>query len=465
MQPTSPELAPLVSALRNRFRSRETLPIPFRKRQLQALGRAVEAFERPLLDALREDLGKPEKEAYVSELAFVLSDIRHALRHLSRWAKPGRRRTPLLAWPASGSVVPQPYGVVLIIGPWNYPFQLLFSPLVGAIAAGNCVCLKPPDLAPNTSAVISRMVRDTFPADYVTAVPGSRETVHALIDQGFDYVFFTGSPGGGREVMKTSARHLTPVTLELGGKNPCIVCRDAGIEIAARRIVWGKFLNAGQTCVAPDYVLVDAVVKNTLIGAMEKAVREFYGDSPRESPDYGRIVNRRHFSRLVGYLGEGRIVAGGDSDESDLYIAPTIMTDVDPEAAVMKEEIFGPVLPVVGFDDLNSVITEMLDRPKPLAMYLFTRDRRIERRFTQLTASGGLCINDTISHILGKDLPFGGVGASGMGAYRGKATFDTLSHSKAVLRRWTWPDTSLRYPPVTMSLRVLKKASRFLLWR
>jgi len=465
MQPMSRELATPPSTLRARFRSRATLSIAFRKQQLESLLRAVEEFERPLLDALHEDLGKPAKEAYVSELAFVTSDIRHALRHLSRWARPERRRTPLIAWPASASLMPQPYGVVLIVGPWNYPFQLLFSPLVGAVAAGNCVCLKPSELAPNTSDVILRLVRETFPPDYVTAVTGPRETVHALIDQGFDYVFFTGSAGGGREVMEAAARHLTPVTLELGGKNPCVVCHDARIDTAARRIVWGKFLNAGQTCVAPDYVLVDKRVENELLAAMEKAVSRFYGDSPRESPDYGRIVNHQHFCRLVGLLEAGRVVIGGDSDPADLYIAPTIMTGPDPESPLLREEIFGPILPVIGFDDFETVIRQISERPKPLAMYLFTRDPGVRRRFTDLTASGGLCINDTISHILGKDLPFGGVGASGMGAYRGKTTFDTFSHRRTVLRRSTWPDPSFRYPPVGMSLRALRKASRFLLRR
>jgi aldehyde dehydrogenase (NAD+) len=465
MQPTSRELAALVSALRTRFRSRETLSVPFRKRQLKTLAQAVEEWERPLLDALREDLGKPEKEAYVSELAFVLSDVRHAYRHLSRWVRPGRRRAPFFAWPASASVVPQPYGIVLIVGPWNYPFQLLFSPLVGAIAAGNCVCLKPSELAPNTSAVIGRMVRDTFPPDYVTTVAGTKETVHELIDREFDYVFFTGGTSGGRDVMEKSARHLTPVTLELGGKNPCVVCRGSRIDTSARRIVWGKFLNTGQTCAAPDYVLVDAAIKDALVSAMERAVREFYGDSPQQSPDYGRIVNERHFARLAGYLSQGRIVTGGETDEKDRYIAPTILIDPEPGAPVMQEEIFGPILPVIEFDDIDAVISELSQRPKPLAIYLFTRDRGIERKFTHLTASGNLCINDTISQILGKDIPVGGVGASGMGAYRGKTTFDTFSHSRGVLRRSTGFDPSFRYPPVTASLGMLRKACRFLLWR
>ncbi|MDX9972309.1 MAG: aldehyde dehydrogenase family protein [FCB group bacterium] len=447
---------PTVEALRRSFDKRLTAPVSFRREQLRALGRAIESREQDLLDALHEDLRKPPMEAYASELGFVQSDIAHTLRHLDRWTRPRRASTPLVAWPGRSRVMPEPFGVALIVGPWNYPFQLLLSPLVAALAAGNVACLKPSELAPNTSATVARLVRDTFAPDYVAVVEGGQVVSEALLHERFDYIFFTGSTTVGRAVMRAAAEHLTPVTLELGGKSPCIVCADADLEVSARRIVWGKFMNAGQTCVAPDFILADRRIKAPLLEAIQRAIRQFYGDSPRDSADYGRIVNDRHFARIVGYLPQGRIVQGGDHDVRDRFIAPTVMVDVDPAAPVMREEIFGPVLPVLEFEEIEDALALLRDRPKPLALYLFTRDRAVEEIVSAQTSSGGMCVNDVISHMLGKDVPFGGVGESGMGAYHGKAGFDTFTHYKPVLRRAWTPDFSLRYPPFKLSRRWLK---------
>ena len=462
---TSPasNYAPMLRNLRAFYETHATHPVYFRIEQLRALGRAINSRENDLLDALYADVRKPRLEAYMSEIAFVQTDISHAIRHLKRWTQWQRRRTPPIAWPGRSFVCPEPYGVVLIISPWNYPFQLLFSPLVGAMAAGNCVCLKPSEFAPKTSALIAQMVSEVFPSEYITVVEGGRDVVQGLLRGRFDKVFFTGSATVGRAVMQAAARHLTPVTLELGGKCPCIVCSDVNVETAARRIMWGKCLNAGQTCVAPDFVLVDRQIKDALIEAMERALRRFFGESAESSKDFGRIVNRKHFDRLLSYLPQGRIACGGQYDESNLFISPTIMTDVDPESPVMQKEIFGPILPVLEFGDLDEVISMLRERPKPLALYLFTRNRGVQNRVIEQTASGGVCINDTVTHILGKDLPFGGVGASGMGKYRGKAGFDCFTHYRSVLRRPMLVDPTFRYPPASVSLAALKRAARFLL--
>lgn len=459
------EAAAVVEGLRRFYDSGATLPVSFRVEQLRALARAIDAHEKDLLDALHADLRKPALEAYAAETGFVQTDISYALRHISKWARPQRRRIPAAAWPGRGYVYPEPYGVALIVAPWNYPFQLLFSPLVGAMAAGNCACLKPSEMAPATSAAVAGLVRETFPPEYIAVVEGDREVSEALLRERFDYIFFTGSAAVGQKVMEAAAKHLTPVTLELGGKSPCIVCADVDLDVAARRIAWGKTMNAGQTCVAPDYILADRRIAEPLVQALRRALSAFYGEAARTSPDLGRIVNRRHFDRLAAYLRQGRIVYGGDHDPEELYIAPTILADVDPDSPVMQEEIFGPILPVVPFDRVDDALSVLRARPKPLALYLFTNDRRLQERVLAETASGGVAINDTISHILGKDLPFGGVGASGMGAYRGKAGFDTFTHYKSVLRRSLRVDPSLRYPPPRLGLPRLKRVYRFLLGR
>ncbi len=447
------DCAPLIARQRQFFLTGATRPQAYRQDQLRRLQTAIESQEAALLDALCADLRKPPQEAYTSEIGFVLSDIRHALKHLPAWMKPQRRRLPLLAWPGRAAVHPEPFGVALIIGPWNYPFQLLFSPLVGAIAAGNCAVLKPSEFAPHTAAVITQLIADTFPPEYLAVVEGDRQVAEALLREKFDTIFFTGSTTVGRAVMAAAAKHLTPVTLELGGKSPVIVCADAPLDVTARRIAWGKFMNAGQTCVAPDFVLVDRRIRQSLVDALHRAVREFYGDDPQQSPDYGRIINRRHFDRLSAFV---------PGDATGLYIPPMILTDVAWDAPVMEEEIFGPILPVLDFDALDEVLAKLRDRPTPLALYLFTNDRATQERVVAGTRSGGVCINDTVVHITGKELPFGGLGESGLGAYHGKASFDCFSHRRSVVRRATLLDFRFRYPPPKLSLARLRKLYRWL---
>ena len=456
-------VATTVQRQRAYFQTGATRPQAFRQGQLRQLRDALGAHEAALLAALHADLRKSPQEAYTTEIGLVLSEIYHALRHLPAWMKPRRRRSPWLAWPAHGSTRPEPYGVTLIIGPWNYPLQLLLSPLVGAIAAGNCAVLKPSEFAPHTSAVLTRMIGATFPEAYLAVVPGEREVAEALLREKFDAIFFTGSTGVGRAVMTAAARHLTPVTLELGGKCPCLVCADAPLEVTARRIVWGKFLNAGQTCVAPDFVLAERSIHAALVRALKQAVREFYGEDPQKSPDYGRIVNARHFERLSGYLDSGRIVHGGQRDARDLYLAPTLLTEVLADSPAMQEEIFGPILPVLEFEALADALALLRDRPTPLALYLFSQDRATQARVLAETRSGGVCFNDTVTHMVGPDLPFGGLGESGMGAYHGRASFDGFTHQRSVLRRSFAFDAPLRYPPPRVSLAVMKRALRFLL--
>lgn len=353
--------------------------------------------------------------------------------------------------------------MTLIIGPWNYPAQLLLTPLASAIAAGNCVLLKPSELAPRTAEAITALVRKTFAEEFISVANGGPEVAEALLRQRFDKIFFTGSTRVGRVVMAAAARHLTPVTLELGGKCPVIVCADAPLELAARRIAWGKFMNAGQTCVAPDFVLVQRGARDAFVTALKKAIQEFYGDKPAQCGEYGRIINVRHFERLVNYLGDGKVVHGGEHTMNELFLAPTILADVPPESPVMQEEIFGPILPVFGFDKLDDALALLRERPTPLALYVFSRDRATQTRVLAETRSGGACVNDVVSHMVGTGLPFGGLGASGMGAYHGRAGFDAFTHRRSVMRRATWVDLPFRYPPPKLSVAGLKRAYRFML--
>ena len=451
------DFASLILRQRQYFKTGATRPLAYRQEQLRRLQSAIEARDTEILEALRADLHKPAHEAYTSEIGFVLSDIRHALKHLPTWMNPQRRRLPLIAWPGKGCVLSESLGVALIIGPWNYPFQLLLSPLVSALAAGNCAVLKPSELAPHTARVISELISDTFPSECSAVVEGDRQTVEALLQEKFDTIFFTGSTSVGKAIMASAARHLTPVTLELGGKCPAIVCTDAPLIVTARRIAWGKFMNAGQTCVAPDFVMVERPIFESLVESLQSAIREFYGDNPQNSPDYGRIVNRRHFDRLIQCAGTCK------HDPEDLYIEPTLLPNVSWEDPVMQEEIFGPILPVIPVDSLDEALALIRDRPAPLALYLFTNDRAVQKRILSGTSSGGVCINDTVVHMVGQNLPFGGVGESGMGQYHGKAGFDCFSHQRTVVRRFTFFDFPFRYPPPKLSLEKLKKVCWLLL--
>ena len=457
------ELAQLIKRQRAFFGTGATRPLGYRHAQLQKLHDALVTHEPALLAALHADLRKSAYEAYTTELGLVLNEVRYALRCLPAWTRPQGCRTPWLAWPARGSVKPEPYGVALIMGPWNYPLQLVLLPLVGAVAAGNCVVLKPSELAPHAAAAIAQLMGAVFPEDYIAVVQGERETAEALLRERFDCIFFTGSSKVGRLVMAAAARHLTPVTLELGGKCPCLVCADAPLDVTARRIAWGKFMNAGQTCVAPDYVLADRRVGKSLVEALKQAIRQCYGADPQKSADYSRIINRKHLDRLTGYLSSGLIAHGGQNDAGDLYLAPTILTGVPADAPVMQDEIFGPILPVLEFDTHDDALASLRDRPTPLALYLFTQDRAKQERVLAATRSGGVCLNDTVMHMIGKDLPFGGLGESGLGAYHGQASFNCFTHRRSVLRGSLAFDPKLRYPPPRISLATLKRAYRFLL--
>jgi len=453
----------LVAAQRAYFQTGATQSAAFRLEQLERFRRGLESHEAEFLKALAADLGKPELEACLSETGFVLSEIRHAIRHLRRWMKPRRGAVPRLAWPARGRVRPEPLGVTLIIGPWNYPVQLILTPLVAAMAAGNCAILKPSEHAAQTAAVLTKLIRSCFPENYITTVAGDRAVAEALLQERFDHIFFTGSTAVGRSVMAAASRHLTPVTLELGGKSPCIVCADAPLEITARRIIWGKCLNAGQTCVAPDYLLVDRRIREPLVAEMRKALLRFFGEDARTSPDYGRIIHRAHFDRLVALLKDGTVLHGGEHDAETRYIAPTLLGNVAPDAPVMQEEIFGPILPVLDFDQLDEALQFIRSRPDPLALYLFTASRACQERVERETRSGGLCLNDTVVHLLCKNLPFGGRGDSGTGAYHGRTGFDRFSHHKTVVRRALRPDLTFRYPPAKISAAKLKRFFPFLM--
>ncbi|MDY0149514.1 MAG: aldehyde dehydrogenase family protein [Kiritimatiellia bacterium] len=428
-----------------------------RRSALEQFARAIRAAEPSLLKALNEDLGKSAIDAYTSEIGFVLRDIAHAQAHLRSWMKGRRCPVPLVTWMARAKSLPEPLGVVLILGPWNYPFQLMMSPLVSALAAGNAACLKPSELAPETARVIDEICRDAFDPAHVHVCLGGRDTAEELVAQPFDHIFFTGSTATGRLVAEQAARNLVPVTLELGGKSPCVVCRDAPLETTARRILWGKVLNAGQTCVAPDYVLVEKELEKPLLEALQKALRELWPDE-RVSDSRSHIVSRPHFDRLVRLMRDGTIVAGGRTDDTTLKMETTVLTGVDPAKPIMQEEIFGPLLPVLPVDSFEQACEFIWARPKPLAAYLFCKEKSRMDTFVRTISAGTMCMNDTISQILPAELPFGGVGASGMGKYRGEQGFLTFSNQKAVMWRSLWPDPHFRYKPQSLSLSLMKKA-------
>jgi aldehyde dehydrogenase (NAD+) len=446
----------LVQQQRNFFGTGQTKPIAFRIQQLQNLQQAITNYQAAIVEAAKQDLGRPEYEAYF-EIATV-AEIKQALKSLKQWMKPRRVASSIDQFPSSAWIQPDPLGVVLIIGPWNYPFQLVISPLVGAIAAGNCAILKPSEHAPHTAKVVAEMIQSVFTPQYIAVAQGDAEVSQQLLAEKFDHIFFTGGTAIGKIVMEAAAKHLTSVTLELGGKSPCVVEADARLDYAAKRIAWGKFINAGQTCIAPDYLLVDRRIKQELLTKIKAYIQEFYGTDPATSPDYGRIINQRHFARLASFLDNGTPLLGGQANPDTRYIAPTLLDNVSWDAPVMQDEIFGPILPVLEYDELDEAIALINARPKPLALYFFSNDSRKQERMLQATSSGGVCINDTVMHIAVSSLPFGGVGESGMGSYHGKASFDTFSHYKSVLRRGMWLDLAWRYAPYTASkLKLIKK--------
>ncbi|HEY9879424.1 MAG TPA: aldehyde dehydrogenase [Leptolyngbyaceae cyanobacterium] len=451
----STSIASLLQAQRDFFATGVTKPIDFRIEQLKRLKAAVLKYQEEIVAAAQADLGRPLYEGYF-EIG-VLGELSYILKNLTAWAKPRRVGLSLAQQPGTAWIQPEPKGVVLIIGPWNYPFQLVISPLMGAIAAGNCALIKPSEVAPATSKVVAKLIGETFDPAYVAVVEGGVETAQELLAQKFDHIFFTGGTRIGKVVMAAAAQHLTPVTLELGGKSPCIIDSDAQIETAAKRIAWGKFVNAGQTCVAPDYLLVNERVKPALIEALKKAIQEFYGEDPSASPDLARIVNERQFDRLVSLLDSGNPVIGGQINRDTRYIAPTLLDEVDWEAPVMEDEIFGPILPILTYQTIDEAIARINAGPKPLALYVFTPDKAIENKVLQSTSSGGVCINDVFLQVAVWQMPFGGIGDSGLGAYHGKYSFETFSHQKSILKKPFWMDGTWRYAPYAKKLGFLKK--------
>lgn len=446
---TEKNLEKLVEKQRAYFAEGKTLPVQERIRALERLGQALKSSEAELCRALRADLGKSRTESYMCEIGLTLSELGYVKKHLRSWSKDRRVRTPLSQFHARSFTVQEPYGVVLVMSPWNYPVLLTLEPLIGALAAGNCCVVKPSAYSPETSSVMAKILRSVFPEEYVAVVEGGRQENQGLLAQKFDYIFFTGGVNVGKLVMEKASAHLTPVTLELGGKSPCIIDETANLKLAARRLAFGKYLNCGQTCVAPDYVLVHEKVKERFLGYVKEEIVRMYGERPLENPDYGKIVNRKHFDRLLGLMNPEKLVFGGESREESLQIAPAVLDGVTPEDAVMQEEIFGPLLPILTVRSMEEALSFVNDRPKPLAFYIFTQDKKVEQMFLRRASFGGGCVNDTIIHLATSAMGFGGVGNSGMGSYHGKKSFDTFSHEKSIVKKYNWIDLPMRYQPYT----------------
>lgn len=453
-----PPIADQLAGLRNYYEKGATYPLVFRKEQLKKLKAAILDREEAIYEALYADLKKSREEAWVTEIGIVISEINTAIRHLSSWMAPEPVATNLVNLPSTSKIVKEPRGVVLIISPWNYPFQLLLAPLVGAIAAGNCAVIKPTEFAPATAAVIEKICKATFSVDYILYVNGDGAMViPAMMHQfAFDHVLYTGSTAVGKLIYKMAAEKLVPVTLELGGKSPCVIEKDANITVAARRIAITKFSNAGQTCTAPDYILVHESCKEKFINALQAATVDFFSEKPEESYNYGKIINEKQFDRVSTYLSQGTIVYGGRSDKGNLFIEPTILTSVALTAPVMEEEIFGPVLPVLSFTNLEEAKVIIARNPNPLAFYIYTSSERKANEWIKAIPSGGACINNSSWHFTNHHLPFGGRGMSGMGSCHGKFSFDTFTHKKAVMKTPTWFDPAMKYPPFKGKLKLFK---------
>lgn len=441
------------------FKTGATQSYRFRKQQLQLLKKAIRANEAKLQQALFTDLRKNAEETWVTETGFVLNELNYTLANLEHWMEKEYVSTNLLNFPGTSYIQPEPMGTVLIIGPWNYPLQLIMVPLIGAIAAGNCVVIKPSEFAPATLAAIKTIIESIFKPEYVLMVEGEgSEVVPALMEHfTFDMVFYTGSPAVGKAVYKMAAERLVPVVLELGGKSPCVVEADANIKVTAKRIVQAKYSNAGQMCIAPDYILVQNSVKEKLLQALQQTIEQFFGSNPASSYDYGRIINTRQFDRLTAYLQNGQLVTGGQFSRDELYIAPTVLTNVSADAAVMQEEIFGPILPVLAYDDMQEALTIIAKHPNPLAFYIYSGSSKKQQQWLQAVPSGNACINTSSMHATNHHLPFGGRGTSGTGAYHGKHSFETFSHKKGILKSPTWFDPSAKYPSLKGKLGLLKK--------
>ncbi len=445
------DAATLVNKQRNFFNTGKTKDIEFRIEQLKKLRQVISDNQQEIMDALKKDLNKSPMEAYGTEVGFLLADIKHTLKTIRSLAKPRKVKTPLFHQLGSSWIQPEPYGVTYVVAPWNYPFQLAIAPAIGALAAGNTCIIRPSRMSENTARVMERIINSNFDESYLKVVLSDIRQSNELLEQKFDYIFFTGSPDVGRQIYAAASKHLTPVTLELGGKSPCFVDETFNTNWGIKRIVWGKFTNAGQTCVAPDYVLVDKKVKQKFVDAFIKTTKEFFGEDPQKSPDLGRIINEKHFLRLTKLLEKGNILMGGKTDINDLYIAPTLIDGVTADDPVMQGEIFGPILPIIEYEKLDDAIRFVNSRNKPLALYIFSEDKMYQERILNETSSGNASINECLMHVGQFELPFGGVGESGMGAYHGDVSFETFSHMKGILKKSTLSDFKQRFPPYTES--------------
>ena len=441
------QIASLLDKQREYYKSGVTVPVNFRIEQLKKLYAAIKKYESEILQALHTDLGKSDYESFMCEIGLVLSEITYMIRHTKKFAKRKTVYTPITNFHAHCFKQPVPYGNTLIMSPWNYPFLLTVDPLADAIAAGNTAVVKPSAYSPATSAIISKIISECFDAEYIAVITGGRAENAALLEQKFDFVFFTGSQAVGKEVLRHTAEHLTPAVLELGGKSPCIVDKSANIALAAKRIVFGKFLNCGQTCVAPDYILCESSVKDKFINEVASQIKIQYGENPLKNKDYGKIINQKHFERLCGLIDKSKVIIGGETDHGSSRIAPTVMDNVTENDAVMGEEIFGPIMPILTFDDFDKMVDDLKDKDKPLALYLFSSDKGQIKRITTELSYGGGCINDVVVHLSTSEMGFGGVGQSGMGSYHGKDGFNAFSHYKSIMDKKTWLDLPMRYQP------------------
>lgn len=441
------------------FNLGKTKDINFRIEALKKLKKVIKENEDKILEALKRDLGKSNFESYATEIGLVYDEINTHIKNIKRWSKIEKIKSPIVHYPSKSYIYKEPYGVTLIIGPFNYPFQLVMAPLVGAISAGNTAIIKPSENTKNTALLLEEIINENFNKEYLRVVSPleGKEAVSFLLELPFDYIFFTGSIRVGKIVMEKAAKNLVPVTLELGGKSPCIVDKDAKLEMAAKRIVWGKFLNVGQTCVAPDYLCVHRSIRDKLLKLIIEEIHKQFGKDIKSSPDYPRVVNNASLSRLSEYLNDGKIYYGGKIDKNDLYMEPTILTNVDVDSNVMTEEIFGPILPVIEFEDIKDIINFINAREKPLALYYFSENKVNINNILKCTTSGGVTINDTVIHVANGNLPFGGVGNSGIGSYHGKASFDTFTHKRSVMERGTFIEFNIRFAPYKNKINILKK--------
>jgi aldehyde dehydrogenase (NAD+) len=451
------EVEELMIEQRTYFHSGKTRNIDLRILRLKALYYGILKYEKEIIYALKQDLNKSEFEGFSTEIGVTLKEISFTLKNIKKWAKPKRVKNTLTHVGSTSTLVPEPYGITLILAPWNYPFYLAIAPLIGAIAAGNTAIVKPSELTPNVSAILTMLLEELYPKEFVAVIEGGIEASQLLLKQKFDYIFFTGSTAVGKVVMEAAAKQLIPVTLELGGKSPTIVHHDANLALAAKRIVWGKYMNAGQTCIAPDYVYVHHEVKEQFILHVRREIEALYGKTPLENKEYTRIVSKRHYERLLQFLNDGDVVAGGRAQEDTLTIEPTVLDNIDWNASIMQEEIFGPLLPVLEYHNIEAVIGEIIKRPKPLALYVFSANKEIQQEVVNRVPFGGGCINDTVYHIIQPNLPFGGVGESGIGKYHGEYSFQTFSHYKGIVKQTTKFDLPVRYSTTKYALSVLRK--------